>query len=436
MSNSTNKVTKIKRTIYISPTNNATNCKERRYGKRVLAAGVEISNDTRISGYNNNDIICGASGSGKTGGYVIPNIQNIDSSLVVSDTKGQLARRFRSELIAKGYQVYTLDLVNPMNSCGYNPLAAIRRYPDGSYREQDILSLARLLCPMRDTKEPIWDMSAASYMAFLIAYCLEAEPIEKRNLIRIGELHRQFTQENGDLQFAEWIADHGDSFAAKKYLEIMANKPADRMFASIMGFVNVNLEPYSYKEATHIFSNRNSFDVRKLGQRKTVLFLNVSDTDRTFDQLVNIFYAQALQILCSEADKNSDGRLKVPVRIMMDDFAASAVIEGFDKIISVIRSRDIYVSIMIQSLSQLKSMYSHAESQTILNNCDHILYLGGQDLETAEYIAARALKTPEVILTMSRNKVFLLTSGEKARLLDKIVPYSTVADFNAGIQKC
>ena len=397
------------------------------YGKRILASNIEVSNDTRISGCNNNDIICGNSGSGKTGGYVIPNIQNIDGSLVVSDTKRQLERRFKSELKAKGYKVYTLDLVEPMRSCGYNPMAFIRRYADGSYREQDILSLARIICPSQDSKEPIWDLSAAGYIAFLIAYCLETEPEKDRNLVRVGELHRQFAQPNGEIQFLEWIYDHPDSFASKKYYEITANRNADKMFSSIMGFVNVNLEPYSFKEARHIFEGKNSFDIKELGRRKTVLFLNVSDTDRAFDQLINIFYTQALHVLCSEADSHRDGKLKVPVRIIMDDFASSAVIPDFDKIISVIRSRDIWVSLIIQSLSQLESMYTPAMSRTILNNCDHILYLGSQDLETAEYIAARASRTPEAVLSMPHDKAYLITSGEKARLVDKIIPYSTVA---------
>ena len=396
-----------------------------RYGRRILASNVEVSNDTRISGCNNNDLICGNSGSGKTGGYVIPNLQNIDCSLVVSDTKGQLEKRFRAELKAKGYQVYTLDLVNPMRSCGYNPMAFIRRYADGSYREQDILSLARLICPPSRHEEPIWDLSAAGYVAFLISYCLETEREENKNLVRVGELHRQFSQPDGDVQFLEWIDCHRDSFAAKKYYEITANRVADRMFGSIVGFVNVNLEPYSFREAQYIFANRDSFDMKMLGRRKTVLFLNVSDTDRAFDQMANIIYAQALRVLCLEADSNADGRLKVPVRIIMDDFAASAVIPDFDKIISVIRSRDIYVSLIIQSLSQLESMYSRAVSRTILNNCDHILYLGSQDMETAEYIAARAVRTPEAILSMPRSKAYLITAGEKARLVDKIVPYST-----------
>lgn len=399
-----------------------------RYGKRVLAQGVEVSNNTRISGCNNNDLICGNSGSGKTGGYVIPNIQCVDGSLVVSDTKRQLERRFRQELLAKGYRVYTLDFVDPARSCGYNPLAAIRRYPDGSYREQDILSLAHLLNPLTCLNDPIWDLSAASYVAFLISYCLETEPAERRNLIRVGELHRQFMQPNGDVQFLEWILDNPDSFAAKKYYEITANRKADKMFSSILGFVNVNLEHFAFREAGHIFAKPNSFDIRELGRQKTVLFLNVSDTDRTFDRMVNIFYTQALAVLCSEADAQADGRLRVPVRLIMDDFASSAVIPDFDKVISVIRSRDIAVSLIIQSLSQLESMYTPAVSRTIINNCDHILYLGNQDLATAEYIAARAMRTPEAILSMPRSKAYLMTFGEKARLVDKIAPYSTVPD--------
>lgn len=401
--------------------------RKHQYGKRILASNVEVSNDTRISGCNNNDIVCGNSGSGKTGGYVIPNIQNIDGSLVVSDTKGQLEKRFRPELEAKGYRVYSLDIVNPECSCGYNPMQYIRRYPDGSYREQDILSLARLLCPTVNIKEPVWDMSAASYVAFLIAYCLEAEPEEDKNLVHVARLHREFIQKDGDIGFLDWIYENPGSFAAEKYYEIVANRPADKMFASIVGFVNVNLEAFSFKEARHIFANRYNFDIKELGRRKTVLFINNSDTDRTFDRIVNMFYTQALHELCAEADARPYGRLAVPVRIIMDDFASSAVIPDFDKIISVIRSRDISVSLIIQSLSQLESMYTQPVSRTIINNCDHILYLGSQDLDTANYIAARAVRTPETILSMPRDKAYLITTGEKAALVSKIAPYSTAS---------
>lgn len=404
------------------------NKKTMRYGSRLLAVDVEVSNDTRITGLNNNDLIVGSSGCGKTGGYVVPNIRNIDSSLVVSDTKGQLERRFKRELLEKGYEVHTLDLVNPMRSCAYNPMAYIRKYRNGKYREQDILSLARLLCPVDDHREPIWELSAANYIAFLIGYCLETEPQDSQNLLTVCELHRKFAREDGDLQFAEWIDAHPDTFAAKKYHDLMANRSADKMWASIEGFVNVKLEPFGFEEAKYIFGRGRGLDIRKLGRRKTVLFLNVSDTDRTFDRISDILYAQALQVLCAEADAMPEGRLEVPVRLILDDFAASAKIADFDKIISVIRSRDIYVSLIIQSLSQLESMYSVAVSRTILNNCDHVLFLGNRDFETARYIGNCAGRTPETILSMPRDKAYLICTGEKARLVTKIKPYSMTAE--------
>ena len=396
------------------------------YGERILAENVTITNDTRITGLNNNDLIIGSSGCGKTGGYVIPNIQNIDGSLVVSDTKGQLERRFKDELIEKGYDVYCIDLVNMHRSCGYNPMDYIGKSDDGQYSEKDILSLANLLSPELDERDKFWRSAAASYIAFLICYCLEAKPEKYHNLMYVGELHRKFSQPNGELLFLDWVESHRDSFAAKKYYEFNAIRNAEKTTSSIWAFVNQYLEPYTFRESRYIFDNDVKLDIRNLGKKKTVLFLNVSDTDRTYDNIVNVFYTQTLRLLCAEADANLDGRLEVPVRIIMDDFASGTQIPDFDKVISVIRSRDISVSLIIQSLSQLESMYNQSVSCTIINNCDHILYMGSQDIESASFISSRAMRTPETILNMSRNKVCLLASGKKAQFVDKIVPYSTL----------
>ena len=148
---------------------------------RFLAENITVSNDTRVTGLNNNDLIIGSSGSGKTGGYVIPNIQNISGSLIVTDTKGRLSKMFTGTLKIKGYKVFTLDFVNPMNSCGYNPLMVIRRKPNGKYREQDILSLASAIMPLLDKEEPFWEKAASGYIAFLIAFCLETCKVQKNN---------------------------------------------------------------------------------------------------------------------------------------------------------------------------------------------------------------------------------------------------------------
>lgn len=393
---------------------------------RILAENVSVSNDTKATGLNNNDMIIGSSGSGKTGGYVIPNLQNISGSMVVSDTKGQLCRMFKNELKKKGYAVYTLDLVDPLRSCGFNPLSGIRRYANGRYREQDVLTLANTIMPSLDRYDPFWEKAAAGYLAFLIAYAMEVLDPEEQNMVSVCKLHHAFIRPGGNLSFLQWSERNPDTFAARKYREINSSSNAEKMWSSIMEFANRALEPYEFEEARHIFENPDCFDIRSLGRKKTVLFLNVSDTDRTFDHLVNVFYTQALQLLCSEADAAPEGRLKVPVRIIMDDFAASARIPDFDKVISVIRSREISVSLILQSMTQLESMYSHAEATTIVNNCDHLIYLGSQDMETAQFIGCRAYKTPESVLCMPRDKAILMTNGEKAVLVDKIKPYSTM----------
>lgn len=141
--------------------------------------------------------------------------------------------------------------------------------------------------------------------------------------------------------------------------------------------------------------------------------------------MVNIFHTQVLQCLCSEADEKEDGRLPVPVRIIMDDFASSAKIEDFAKTISVIRSREISVSLIIQSLSQLYSMYGN-DADTIIENCDHHLILGTVNRQTAEYVGTRALKTPEKIMCMPSDCAYLLEKGKQAELVKKIRPYSTL----------
>lgn len=400
--------------------------------QRILAQGITVSNDVRKTGLNNNDLIIGASGSGKTGGYVIPNIQTLTGSLVVSDTKGNLCRRFAQELMARGYEVATLDLTNPANSCAYNPIAGVRRYPDGTCREQDILTLANTLMPTLDAKEPFWDKSAASYLGFLIALAVEMLPKKEQNMTGLCGLHHAYISAKGEVpSIAEWLRKHPASFAAKKHYELKSSMEAERMWGSILAFANIALEPFGFREADYIFGGRQSFDIRSLGRRKTALFLNVSDTDRSLDAVVNIFYTQTLQLLCAEADAHADSHLEVPVRIIMDDFATSARIPDFDKIISVIRSRWLSVSLILQSLTQLESMYGVAAASTILNNCDHILFLGSQDLKTAEYVGHRVNKTPGTILCKPRGKMYLLTSGEEGRLVDQVIPYSTVKSGSA-----
>ncbi len=407
-----------------------------RYGKRCLGKDIYISNDTRLTHLNNNDLIIGSAGSCKTGSIVYTQLKMLrDSSLIVADSKKMLHRMFRDELKKKGYKVWVLDFVNPEHSCMYNPLDYVRRNADGSYNEIDMMKVSKSLIPdQMDGRDPFWAISGRAVLEFFISYALSALPEEDHNIFAVSRLYRAFTRDLGESVFADWIEDHPGTFAANRYIQIKAMQTADKTWSSILSFVNVALYPFDIEILHHIFDpdrkneaeneDKGHFDIASIGKEKTVVFLNVSDTDHSIDSLVNLFYTQALQVLVNEADKNDNGQLEVPCRIIFDDFAAGTVIPDFDKVISVIRSRDIWVTISIQSLSQLESLYSHAQSLTIQNNCDHIVYMGSNDLDSAEYIGTRAGRVPEEVLAMDRTREYLIEGGKKAILVSKVPPYS------------
>ncbi len=399
-----------------------------RYSKRPLGNNFSVSNNTRETHLNNNDCVIGGSGSSKTGSIVYSQLKSlIDSSLVVVDTKGQLQKMFGSELACKGYSVLTVDFVNPHKSCGYNPLSYIRRDSDGSIREQDVVTLAQALVPEElDKHEMFWVTAARTVLEFLIGYAMCALPEEDHNMLTIARLFRAYTKEMGNVGFLEWMEKHPKSFATKRYEEMKSWKSADKTTASVYGFVSMAIAPFDTREMENIFGADQSIDLNAIGHEKTVLFLNVSDTDHSQDVLINILYTQLFQCLIADADAREGGQLEIPVRIIMDDFASGATIPNFDKIISVVRSRDIWLTLCLQSISQLDSLYTEAQALTIINNCDHLVYMGSNDIRTAEFIATRALRTPDTILCMPRDKQYLIEAGRRAELMDKIPPYSYV----------
>ena len=203
-----------------------------------------------------------------------------------------------------------------------------------------------------------------------------------------------------DYLFEELAQLAPDCFAVSRYRMFRLAKNADKMYASVQGILAANLSPYMFDGARALFQNPQKINFPDLGREKTAVFLTVSDTDCSMDGLANLLYTQALQSLCAAADKSPGHRLAVPVRFILDDFAANTCIPDFDKTISVIRSREISASIILQSLSQLEALYGHAKALTILNNCDHCLYLGGQDVETAQFISKKADKPTSDILNM------------------------------------
>lgn len=400
-------------------------------GHRHLSAEITVSNDTRITGLNNNDLIIGPTGSGKTGGYVVPNLSDPHGSLVVSDTKGRLLHMYRDFLESRGYQVHVIDFVNPSRSDGYNPFQFIRRYENGSPYERDIQTLATLMMPPQDRHEPFWEMAAGRYLAALIGFVIEALPENEQTVKSLCCIHREYLNPRSGL-IPEWILEHPDSYTAKRFKALKGSRDAEKMWGSIMEFANAALEPLDYKEFSSVFENPVSFDLASLGKKKTVLFLITSDNDPAFDLFTNIFHAQLLQTLIQTADRNKDGQLKVPVRIILDDFAASAKLPDFARTISIIRSRNISVSIILQSKSQLSGLYGTCDADSILNNCDHILYLGGHDLDTANFICSHIDKPLSSVLKIAKDKAILITHGESAAIVKKSRPYADLPETITG----
>ena len=333
---------------------------------RILGKGQWISNDDIKSGLNNNDLIIGGTGSGKTGGYVIPNIRQANGNMVITDTKSILYKKLGKELEKQGYDVSILDFVNPERSDTYNPLEYIRtvnHFGLADYNHKDIISLSRVLVPTRIKHDPFWEESARTVMAFLIAFTLEALREEDHCMSSIVELYRQLGMENGKKRFEVWCMEHPNSFAAKKYAMFCGVMNVDRTWGCISQFLAEALEPFDFREMEYIFG--------RTGAGKKI----------------NLY------------------------------------IEDFDKLISVIRSRNISVSVILQSLTQLQSMYSKEQADTIVTNCDHLLYLGGQDIETARYIGYRSNKTEDHILLMPIGKAYLIERGKLGIMVDRVPPY-------------
>ena len=396
----------------------------KRFGKRIIANGVTVSNNTYETGLNNNDIIIGKPGSGKTGGYISYNLASPNGSFVVSDTKGLLFKRFSGYLTNLGYNVKVLDFVRPERSCAYNPLKYIRRHSDGSFYEQDIKKGATIINPALDKHEPFWDQAATRYICMLIGYVLETEEGDNANMTAVVKVHQRFHQGEGELEFKQYARMNPGSFAARKYNELKSVSNAERTWACIIEFASVALDPFGYKDFEPIFGKPDDVDIDCLGREKTVVFLNCSDNDPSFHVLCNIFNTQTLQTLIEQADKNEDGKLKVPVRIIFDDFAAGPKISELDNMMSIIRSREISVSLIVQSITQIKTKYEENICNTIIANCDHIIYLAGNDIATAEYLSKHMNVPLKRILDLPIDKTIVITAGEEPVIRDKLKPYS------------
>lgn len=338
---------------------------------------------------NKNVLVIGGSGSGKTRFYVKPNLMQMHSSYVVTDPKGTIVLECGKMLEENGYEIKILNTINFKKSMKYNPFAYLKS-------EKDILKLVQTI--IANTKgegeksgEDFWVKAEKLYYTALIGYIFYESPKEERNFSTLLEMidASEVREEDEnfknaiDMMFEVLEERDPNHFAVKQYrkYKLAAGKTAK----SILISCGARLAPFDIKELRELMSE-DEMNLDTLGDRKTALFVIISDTDDTFNFVVSIMYSQLFNLLCDKADDKYGGRLPVHVRFLLDEFANIGLIPKFEKLIATIRSREISASIILQAQSQLKAIYKdHAD--TIIGNCDSTLFLGGKEKGTLKEIS-------------------------------------------------
>ena len=339
---------------------------------------------------NKNILVIGGSGSGKTRFFVKPNLMQMHSSYVVTDPKGTVLLECGKLLQQKGgYKIKVLNTINFKKSMKYNPFAYLRS-------EKDILKLVNTI--IANTKgdgeksgEDFWVKAEKLYYTALIGYIWYEAPDEEKNFTTLLEMMNaseareddEDFQNPVDLMFERLEEKDPEHFAVKQYkkYKLAAGKTAK----SILISCGARLAPFDIKELRELMET-DEMELDTIGDRKTALFVIISDTDDTFNFVVSILYTQLFNLLCDKADDVYGGRLPVHVRCLLDEFANIGQIPKFEKLIATIRSREISASIILQSQSQLKAIYKD-NADTIVGNCDTTLFLGGKEKTTLKEIS-------------------------------------------------
>lgn len=338
---------------------------------------------------NKNILVIGGSGSGKTRFFVKPSLMQMHSSYVVTDPKGTVILECGKLLQRGGYRIKVLNTINFKKSMKYNPFAYLRS-------EKDILKLVNTI--IANTKgdgeksgEDFWVKAEKLYYTALIGYIWYEAPDEEKNFTTLLEMINaseareddEDFQNPVDLMFERLEEKDPEHFAVKQYrkYKLAAGKTAK----SILISCGARLAPFDIKELRELMET-DEMELDTIGDRKTALFVIISDTDDTFNFVVSILYTQLFNLLCDKADDVYGGRLPVHVRCLLDEFANIGQIPKFEKLIATIRSREISASIILQSQSQLKAIYKD-NADTIVGNCDTTLFLGGKEKTTLKEIS-------------------------------------------------
>ena len=385
---------------------------------------------------NKNILVIGGSGSGKTRFFAKPNIMQLHSSYVITDPKGSLICEVGQLLQRAKYRIKVLNTINFSKSMHYNPFAYLRS-------EKDILKLVNTI--IVNTKgegaqsaEDFWVKSERLFYSALIGYIFYEAPEEEKNfttmldMINASEAKEDDSefQSPVDLMFARLEEKDPEHFAVRQYKKFLLS--AGKTRASILVSCGARLAPFDIRELRELMEY-DEMELDTLGDRKTALFLIMSDTDSTFNFVIAILQAQLFNLLCDKADDVYGGRLPVHVRCILDEFDNIGQIPQFDKLIATIRSREISASIILQSQSQLKAIYRD-NADTIVGNCDTMLFLGGKEKTTLKEISEILGKETIDSFNTSENRGKEISHGLNYQKLGKeLMTQDEIATMDGGM---
>ena len=419
---------------------------------------------------NLNTLVCGGSGAGKTRFYCKPNLMQANTSFVILDPKGEIVRDVGKLLEAKGYEIKVLDLISMEKSHCYNPFVYLRSDND---IQRLVTNLFKSTTPKgSQSNDPFWDTAASMLLLALVFYLHYEAPEDEQNFAMVMEMLRAGAIEDEeeprpsplDNLFSELEYENPEHIALKYYHSYHSGSA--KTLKSIQITLAARLEKFNL-ESLAALTTTDELELETLGEKKTALFALIPDNDTSFNFLVSLLYTQLFQQLFYSADHIHGGSLPIPVHFLMDEFANVSLPDDFDKILSVMRSRSVSVSIILQNLAQLKALFEK-QWESIVGNCDEFLYLGGNEQSTHKYvsellgkstidtntygkssgrsgnystnyqISGRELLTPDEVRMLDNQYAILFIRGERPVLDFKydILKHPNVAmtaDGNAGV---
>lgn len=356
---------------------------------KLMTQNVRIGLNAKKHRRNLNTLVCGGSGAGKTRFYCKPNLMQANTSFVILDPKGEIVRDTGKLLEKKGYEIRVLDLISMERSHCYNPFVYLQNDND---IQRLVTNLFKATTPKgSQSQDPFWDTAASMLLLALVFYLHYEAPEEEQNFAMVMEMLRAGAIEDEedprpsplDNLFSDLELDNPDHIALKYYHSYHAGSA--KTLKSIQITLAARLEKFNLESLASMTST-DELDLPTLGEKKVALFALIPDNDSSFNFLVSILYTQLFQQLFYSADHQHGGCLPIPVHFLMDEFANVSLPDDFDKILSVMRSRGVSVSIILQNLAQLKALFEK-QWESIVGNCDEFLYLGGNEQSTHKYVS-------------------------------------------------